>query len=149
VVELIQYPGTGAPSTAPSQADIISTIPMSDDRGRIAVPARDVVWSLLMGAGTQPCGNAPPGPSQERLRYDTARLVAAAWLIEDEPLSPTHLPDWWGWLPDQTLTLPAYEALRALPAGQQRARVAALRAAELACDQRDRLDLLTGPGSPP
>jgi hypothetical protein len=147
VVELVQHPGTGGPSDPPAQADTIYTVPM-DDRGRIAVPARDVMWSLLLGAGTQPCGNAPPGPSRERSRYDIARLVAAAWLLDEEPLPPTHLPDWWGWLPDQTLTLPAYEALRALPADEQRARVAALREAELACDQRDRLDILTGPGDP-
>jgi hypothetical protein len=148
VVEQVQYPGTDGPSGPPPRADTIYTVPMNDDRGRIAVPAREVMWSLLMGAGTQPCGNAPPGPGQERLRYDTARLVAAAWLLDEEPLPPTHLPIWWGWLPDHNLTLPAYEALRALPADEQRTRVAALREAELACDQRDLLDILTGPGQP-
>jgi hypothetical protein len=148
VAELVQDPGTGGPGEPPSQVDTIYTVPMFDDRGRIAVPARDVMWSLLMGAGTQPCDNAPPGPSQERSRYETARLVAAAWLLDEEPLPPTHLPNWWGGLPERSLTLPAYQALRALPAAEQRARVAALREAELACDRRDRLDILTGPGGP-
>jgi hypothetical protein len=148
VVEQVEDPGRDTGNDPPARADTISTVLMYDDQGRITVPARDVMWSLLLGAGTTPCGNAPPGPSRERLRHDTARLVAAAWLLDEEPLPPTHLPDWWGWLPDQTVTLPAYEALRALPAEAQRARVAALREAELACDQRDRLDLLTGPGGP-
>jgi hypothetical protein len=149
VVEIVDRPGTNGRSDLPPQTDTLSTWLMNDDQGRIAVPARDVLWSLLIGAGTQPCDNAPPGPSQERTRYDTARLVAAAWLLDAAPLSPTHLPDWWGGLPDQTQTLPAYDALRRLPADAQRARVAALRQAELACDYRDRLEILIGPGSPP
>jgi hypothetical protein len=36
--------------------------------------------------------------------------------------------------------------LLALPAEEQRDRVAAFREAELACDNRDRLAILTGPG---
>lgn len=47
-----------------------------------------------------------------------------------------------GQLASQTVT-----ALRALPAAEQRTRIAALRAAELTCAAGDRLDLLTGGGT--
>ena len=55
----------------------------------------------------------------------------------------------WSWEPNAALAGPAYEALLALPSDEQRARVAALREAELACDDlaRDRLDILVGTGS--
>jgi hypothetical protein len=142
VVELFSSPG--GPLDVPPQTDTIGTWLMNDDTGRVAVPARDVTLSLLIGAGTQPCENAVIswGPV-----YDTARLVAAAWLLDEEPPSPSSLdPNWWGWLPDRTQTLSAYQRLRALPAAEQRARVAALREAELACDGRDRLGILIGPG---
>jgi hypothetical protein len=130
-------PASGSP--LPPRPDTLYAEVSTDNMGRIAVPARDTLWALLMGAGTQPCDNAPPFPSQERTRSDAARLVAAAWLLDEKPLSPSDRPDVWGWLPDQTLSRPAYEALRALPADEQRARVAALREAELACGGRDRL----------
>lgn len=50
--------------------------------------------------------------------------------------------------PDLQLTRQAVAALRRLPAAEQRARVAALREAELTCAAGDRLGLLTGPGGP-
>ena len=113
-------------------------------KGQVENVPADLPWFLLMGAGTRWCDNAPPWPSAERTRYDAARLVAAAWLLDREPLAPTDRPEVWGDLPPISMTLPAYEALRALPADEQRARVAALRASEIACDGRDRLGILTG-----
>ena len=49
---------------------------------------------------------------------------------------------------EETLAPQALAALRRLPADEQRARVTALRDAELTCADGDRLDLLTGPSGP-
>jgi hypothetical protein len=68
---------------------------------------------------------------------------SAAWLLDQEPPAPADPSD--PVLLQQSETLPAYQALRELPPAEQRTRVAELRQAELACDSRDRLDLLTGP----
>jgi hypothetical protein len=98
---------------------------------------REILWTLLMGAGTLECDLLDPG------RYEgnnAARLVAAAWLLEEEPAAVAG--DDWRWVADLPATGTAYEALLALPAGEQRARVAALREAELACDGGNRLALL-------
>lgn len=77
------------------------------------------------------------------MRYEIARVVAAAWLLDREPPAPEDPLDP---VLTRSQTVPAYRALLALPAQEQRDRVAALREAELACDNRDRLDILTGPG---
>jgi len=45
------------------------------------------------------------------------------------------------------LAVRTLSTLRSLPADEQRARVAALRQAELACDRRDLIDILVGPDS--
>jgi hypothetical protein len=74
---------------------------------------------------------------------ELVRLVAAAWLLDQEPPAPADPSD--PALLQQSETLPAYQALRELPPAEQGTRVAELRQAELACDSRDRLDLLTGP----
>jgi hypothetical protein len=50
-------------------------------------------------------------------------------------------------VPSQAALQAVYNELRALPAAEQRARIATLREAELACDERDRLDILTGDGT--
>ena len=47
-----------------------------------------------------------------------------------------------------SLARQALDALRALPADEQRARVTALRDAERTCAEGDRLELLTGPSGP-
>jgi hypothetical protein len=102
----------------------------------------DIRWDLLLGAGTPDCANANASAPGRR-RYDIARFVAAAWLLDQEPPAPADPSD--PGLLQQSETLPVYQALRELPPAEQRARVAELREAELACDGRDRLDLLTGP----
>jgi RNA polymerase sigma-70 factor (ECF subfamily) len=71
------------------------------------------------------------------------RLVAAAWLLDREPPPPADPAD--PFLLQQSETLSPYQALRELPPDEQRARVAALRGAELACGPGDRLELLIGP----
>jgi hypothetical protein len=104
----------------------------------------DLRWEMLLGAGTPGCANAPAFGTAERRRYDIARLVAAAWLLDQEPPPPTYPED--PGLLQQSETVPVYQELRALPADEQQARVAALRAAELACDGGDGLDILAGSG---
>jgi hypothetical protein len=103
----------------------------------------DIRWDLLLGAGTPGCANTSAPGTPGRRQYDIARFVAAAWLLDQEPPAPADPGDP-GLLP-RSETLPVYQALRQLPAPEQRARVAELREAELACDGRDRLALLTGP----
>lgn len=73
-------------------------------------------------------------------------MVAAAWLLGEEP--PSSWSGDLGGLPAASGTRPAYEELLALPDDEQRARVVALREAELACDDSDRLDILVGDGAP-
>ena len=103
----------------------------------------DLRWDLLGGAGTPGCADAPAFGTTERRRYDVARFVAAAWLLDQAPPAPVDPSD--PGLLRRSETLPVYQALRRLPPAEQRTRVAELRRAELACDSRDRLDLLTGP----
>ena len=113
--------------------------------------SQTLLWQLLDGAGTRDC----QGPSLRdrepgRLnRHDSARLAAAAWLLGRTPPGSKQTaapPD------DRAQAVSALAArtvstLRRLPADEQRARVAALRRSELACDSRDLLDILVGPGS--
>jgi hypothetical protein len=106
--------------------------------------APDIRWELLLGAGAPGCANAPAVGTAERRRYDIARLVAAAWLLDQAPPAPADPSD--PALLQRRETLPLYQALRELPPDEQRTRVAELRRAELACDGGDRLDILTGPG---
>ncbi len=86
------------------------------------------LWELLDGAGSRRCTNTPNNPS-------AARLAAAAWLMDKAPPA------------DQDFEGKAHKlwtALRALPAAEQQARVAALRKAALACEDRDITAILTG-----
>jgi hypothetical protein len=105
--------------------------------------APDIRWDLLGGAGTPGCANTSAWGTPGRRQDDIARFVAAAWLLDQEPPAPAD-PDDPGLL-QRSETVPVYQALRELPPAEQRTRVAELREAELACDSRDRLDLLTGP----
>jgi hypothetical protein len=131
----------------PPRADTIPVALLVSGNGRDIQPATgtapDIRWELLLGAGTPACANAPPVGTAERRRYDLARLVAAAWLLGQEPPAPADPSD--PALLQPSETLPVYRALRELPPDEQRARVAELRQAELACHGGDRLDLLTGP----
>jgi hypothetical protein len=131
----------------PPRADTISIALQVSGDGRDVRPALetgpDIRWDLLLGAGTPACANASAPGTPERRRHDIARFVAAAWLLDQEPPPPADPSD--PALLQRSETLPVYQALRELPPAEQRTRVAELREAELACDSRDRLDLLTGP----
>ncbi|MFE3827111.1 hypothetical protein [Streptomyces sp. NPDC059092] len=114
--------------------------------------------ALLAGAGTAPCldPHADLATEEQERAYDekravrewAARTVAAAWFTgELKPLPGlAYLREDAG-----VLARPAWEALRALPAGEQRARIVALRDATLTCDgdgtvrggERDLLKVLT------
>jgi hypothetical protein len=153
VIEIPDTPG-GDPSRP--RADTAYIVLSLSGAGRDTRPASDTMWVLLAGAGTPGCANAPAFGTAEGRRYEIARIVAAAWLFDREPPAAVPLrpstqevgsPD-----PSDpallrpNVTRPAYQALRELPPAEQRTRVAALRAAELACDGRDRLEILTGSG---
>jgi hypothetical protein len=127
------------PSTTEGRADTVYVELHPEVSGRVNASASDLRWLLLMGAGTPMCELATDNDI-------AGRLVAAAWLLEEEPLASAALMDVWGELPPITVTRPAYEALLALPPDEQRARVAALREAELECTGGDRLELLIGDG---
>jgi hypothetical protein len=130
----------------PPRADTVSiALQVSGDgrEARSALGTPDIRWDLLGGAGTPWCDNAADPGTPGRRRHDIARFVAAAWLLDQEPPAPADPAD--PALLQRSETLPVYQALRELPAAEQRARVAELREAELACDGRDRLELLTGP----
>lgn len=76
-------------------------------------------------------------------REEAARTVAAAWFMGDyAPLAGDRAIR--GYI--DPLALPVWERLRALPAGEQRDRVAALRSAALVC-RGDLLDVLDGRGA--
>jgi hypothetical protein len=132
----------GAP-LPPARAESVYIVLWPGGDGRDTRPAADITWTLLAGAGTTGCANAPAFGTPERRRYETARIVAAAWLLDQEPPAPAN-PDNPA-LPRRDETLPAYQALRAWPPDEQRARVAALREAELTCPDTDRLDILIAP----
>lgn len=135
------YQTNDSQATAPEpDADVLYADVYATDDGRISVPEHELPWFLLMGAGTLACDDAAQGP--DSARYFTARVVAAAWLLGEEP--PSSWSGDLGALPSASGTRPAYQDLLALPDDEQRARVAALREAELACDDSDRLDILVG-----
>jgi hypothetical protein len=96
----------------------------------------DLLWIMLNGAGVQPCEELMGPRGEPDARYEAARLVAAAWLLDRD------LPTAEG--PKQSPEQQALAALRALPADEQRARVAAFRDAERTCAEGDRLEMLTG-----
>jgi hypothetical protein len=106
--------------------------------GRAADLPGEILWDLLAGAGTRPCA----APSEASDRHFQARTVAAEWLLGRRPPALDARKDRPA-DPDQAGR--ALAALRRLPAGEQRARVAALRQAALACDGRDLLGILNGP----
>ncbi len=99
----------------------------------------DLLWTMLNGAGIPRCPKFMDSPEDNGARYEAARLVAAAWLL-DRDLLPAEGDEG----PDRRLAREALAALRALPADVQRARVTALRDAERTCADGDRLDLLAG-----
>jgi hypothetical protein len=133
------YYGADTRAALDPRADILYAEISTDETGRVDATERDILWTLLMGAGTLACPEAQRagGP-----RYHAARLVAAAWLLEEQPPAPTDPDD--PALASVSVTGPAYQALLSVPADEQRARVAALRETELVCAPGDRLDMLVG-----
>jgi hypothetical protein len=123
------------------QIFVAAFVPLTEYR------ADNILLRLLDGAGTRPCVNQlgldptqptdgqPPEPNE---RYEAARRAASEWLLGRTP-QPSPKKEGSG-----DFVRDALIALYALPADEQRARVAALRAAELTCAEGDRLALLTG-----
>lgn len=139
-VRVVETYLTGDPEAPPAEPDA-ETLP-----AEFVDAGPNLRWTLLLGAGTPFCGDAATETGIER--YDATRIVTAAWLLDEPPLEPSHPDDEWGWLPSTSVTHPAYDELRALPAAEQQARVAAYRTAELACEPGDRWDLLFGDDAP-
>jgi hypothetical protein len=108
-----------------------------DDQGVRGAPPAELTRTLLAGAGTPDCRRS----GDAYFREHAARTVAAAWLLGDlEPLYVYRFAD----REIGELAVPAWAALRALPADEQKARIAAVRAAELTCSDTDPLGVLTG-----
>jgi hypothetical protein len=139
VVEVADPFGSEPP---PPRRDTIHFVLWVGNDSREDRSPADLKWALLAGAGTFGCPDPEPGFTPERRRYDIARVVAAAWLLDREPPAPADPND--PGLLRRDETLPPYRALRELPPQEQRDRVAALREAELACTGTDRLDVLIG-----
>jgi hypothetical protein len=134
----------------PPDALLVYVPPLAD----ATVPDPDSMLAIMLdGAGVRACPNLMY-PAQSRLssdgpppdpdvRYVAARSAATAWLL-DRDLPPASERS--GQVSEEALARQALEALRALPADEQRARVTALRDAERTCAEGDRLELLTGTG---
>jgi len=93
-------------------------------------PADQLIWQVLSGAGTRPC------LGMRGKDYTTARLVAAAWLLEINPPSDVDK------FADTGRARQVLAHLRGLPPDEQRTRILALRRAELACTPGNRLEAL-------
>ncbi|MER5226882.1 hypothetical protein [Streptomyces flaveus] len=135
---------TGAWPPRTRQSRTADVVPVDFDapgfRGDVA--GEELTRSLLTGAGTPPCVDEEGEYGPRYVRERAARNVAAAWFLGE--LRPHHS----AYLRDEidVLARPAWNALRALPADEQRARITALRAAALSCDG-DLLDVLAGKGA--
>lgn len=103
----------------------------------LRVTPAELTRLLLAGAGTAECRYS----GELFLRELAARTVAAGWLLGELHPVPGHGPTF-GARIDQ-LARPAWDALRALPADEQKARIVALREAELSCTGTDPLAVLT------
>jgi hypothetical protein len=125
----------------PRSADVV-TVAFGDWRF-VRAEGDTLKRSILSGAGTPPCFGTDELGDQVRHEM-VAHTVAAAWLTGD--LAPVR---GYPWSDDEVRAQlkQTWEALRALPADQQRDRVAAMRAAALSC-QGDQLAALTGQAAP-
>jgi hypothetical protein len=137
-----EHPQTGLPSR-PLSAHTLRVKLIVNANGRVDASREELLWSLLDGAGTTPCPELVGPRGSVDVRYLKARQVAAAWLIGQTPSASSRAKQ-----ADPAQIRVALRTLRSLPAEEQRARVAALREAELTCAGGDRLDILTGPGGP-
>ncbi len=128
-------------SEGPRRSDtLVARISFFDDATELS--HEDLLWTMLNGAGVQPCEQLM-GPREEPdAGYQAARLVAAAWLLDrDLPPPATGNEDKDS---EAALAHQALAALRSLPTDEQRTRVAALRDAERTCATGDRLEMLAG-----
>jgi hypothetical protein len=128
----------------PQPADTLIATPFIIEYGEVETAPEDLLMELLLGAGTRPCATLYGTDENPNLGYLAARIAAAAWLLDRDLPPPVDK----GEQPDLALAHEALDALRYLPADEQRARVAALRDAERTCAAGDRLELLTGTGGP-
>ncbi|MFJ5221635.1 hypothetical protein [Streptomyces sp. NPDC088400] len=123
---------------APRTADLVSVD--FEARDLIGATKDETLRILLAGAGTAACSDAfgeasvidgKPVGQDKVIRERAARTVAASWFTGE--LKPLPGPRVWR---AETLALarPAWDALRALPADEQRERISALRTASLSCD---------------
>jgi hypothetical protein len=132
----------GIGGAMPRAADTVY-IRLGDPALRSAETPRDITRVLVAGAGTPACRtDAHPDPGA-LYREAAARTVAAAWFLGDYAPLPGE-----GAIREyiDPFALPAWERLTALPAEEQRERVAALRSAALTC-QGDLLDVLNRGGA--
>jgi hypothetical protein len=148
----------GPPKEPPPPDTLVVYLPLFDDVTFYA--DENLVWRTLDGAGVPPCARFL-GSSEKntQVRYGAARTIAAAWLLDRDvpPAAAERDPGQRGDERDApggrdglragvlALARQALVTLRALPADEQQARVAALREAERTCADGDRLDLLTAP----
>jgi hypothetical protein len=139
-------PANTCPHPARSPQTLVFEFGFRGYNEAIPVPTHHYVWFLLAGAGAGPCDSHLLAGSGVDNRYLAARWAAAAWLIgADLPpdLNPVlGEPDTIRQLTTETLGM-----LSTLPLAEQRARVAALRDAELRCAPGDRTAILTA-GAP-
>jgi hypothetical protein len=107
-----------------------------DDPLRLSVDGGGLTRELLAGAGTPTCFGELGGPSAWDER--TARTIAAAWFLGD--LKPLQFS---GWVDrgEAGRVEQLWKTFRALPPGEQRTRIIALRQAGLTC-QGNQLDIL-------
>jgi len=105
----------------------------------------DLLWRMLDGAGVPACPSLIGELDKPNQRYIAGRTVAAAWLLDGDP------PRASGRREESAVGIEqqALAALRALPAGEQKARVNTLRDAEMTCAAGDRIDMLTASDSAP
>jgi hypothetical protein len=128
----------GNPRVVPTR--VVWTQLTLNGRARSTDSGEHLLIQLLQGAGTQPCENVYQEANADAVnRQNAAREIVAAWLLGRAP-APDGLVRW---LPAyRALVESGHRALVALPAAEQRSRVAAVRRSALACDGKDLLDLL-------
>jgi hypothetical protein len=124
----------------PRSADVVA-VDFSD--WRFQAEGDTLKRSILSGAGTPSCFGVEDHDDQVR-REMVAHTITAGWLTGD--LAPVRGNPWTDDEIRAEMTQ-AWNTLQALPADQQRDRVAALRAAALTCEG-DQLSALTGTTAP-
>jgi hypothetical protein len=133
------------PPAGPRLADTVTASPTWDEVDQLGSP-QQLVFDLLVGAGTWPCpniGGTGKNDLRYELRYIAARYAVANGLTGAGRISIPNIKNGDAVVP---LVEQASEALAALPPDEQRVRVTAYRTAELDCTGGDRLDILVGPG---